>query len=82
MNYSLLPPSPPPIVDLKVIMWMRQVSLSGHLFDQYLINEALDVICSGGGRYRLATWELGQSDDETSRADLEVTPYFRTRIQA
>nr|XP_024367705.1 alpha-aminoadipic semialdehyde synthase-like isoform X2 [Physcomitrium patens]XP_024367706.1 alpha-aminoadipic semialdehyde synthase-like isoform X2 [Physcomitrium patens]XP_024367707.1 alpha-aminoadipic semialdehyde synthase-like isoform X2 [Physcomitrium patens]XP_024367708.1 alpha-aminoadipic semialdehyde synthase-like isoform X2 [Physcomitrium patens] len=49
------------------------VSLSGHLFDQHLINEALDVICAGGGRYRLATCKLGQSDDETSCADLEVT---------
>lgn len=58
------------------------MSLNGHLFDQHLINEALDVICSGGGRYRLATWELGQSDDETSRADLEVTHNSHGRAQA
>ncbi|KAG0626104.1 hypothetical protein M758_2G102500 [Ceratodon purpureus] len=59
--------------DININPLSTVVSLSGHLFDQHLINEALDVICSGGGRYRLATWELGQSDDETSRADLEVT---------
>jgi alpha-aminoadipic semialdehyde synthase len=58
------------------------VSLSGHLFDQHLINEALDVICSGGGRYRLATWELGQSDDETSHADLEVTAESKDALNA
>ncbi|WP_161976925.1 hypothetical protein, partial [Xylella fastidiosa] len=26
-----------------------QVSLSGHLFDQFLINEALDIIEAAGG---------------------------------
>lgn len=61
------------IQDINTSPLSTVVSLSGHLFDQHLINEALDVICSGGGRYRLATWELGQSDDETSHADLEVT---------
>lgn len=53
-------------------MHWRQVSLSGHLFDQRLINEALNVICDGGGRYRLKSLEPGQTDDETSSADLEV----------
>ncbi|CAM6098157.1 unnamed protein product [Calypogeia fissa] len=50
----------------------RVVSLNGHLFDQFLINEALDVISAAGGRFRLATCKLGQSDEEISHADLEV----------
>lgn len=63
-------------------MHWRQVSLSGHLFDQRLINEALNVICDGGGRYRLKTLEPGQTDDETSSADLEVRPvtYYFTHF--
>jgi hypothetical protein len=62
----------------------RQVSLSGHLFDQHLINEALNVICDGGGRYRLKTLEPGQTDDETSSADLEVrlVIYYSTHFYA
>ncbi|KAH9540925.1 hypothetical protein CY35_14G031500 [Sphagnum magellanicum] len=51
---------------------VRVVSLSGHLFDQYLINEALDVICDAGGRFQVATFKVGQSDAETSHADLQV----------
>ncbi|KAG6542771.1 hypothetical protein Mapa_015848 [Marchantia paleacea] len=50
----------------------RLVSLNGHLFDQFLINEALDVIVDAGGRFRSATCKVGHSDDETSHADLEV----------
>jgi hypothetical protein len=50
------------------------VSLSDHLFNQHLISEALDVICSGG-RYRLTTWELGQSDDETSHEVSPLSPW-------
>lgn len=49
------------------------VSLEGHLFDHFLINDALDVIEKAGGRFRLATCELGQTVDVTSRADIEVT---------
>jgi hypothetical protein len=42
------------------------------LFDQYLINEALDVICDGGGQFQVVTFTVGQSDAETSHADLQV----------
>eukprot|EP00249_Psilotum_nudum_P019538 c27304_g1_i1 orf=257-3433(+) len=49
------------------------VSLNGHLFDQFLINEALDTIEEAGGRFHLATCELGQTVDAMSYAELEVT---------
>lgn len=49
-----------------------QVSLDGHLFDQLLINEALDVIEKAGGQFRIASCELGQTVDATSHAELEV----------
>ncbi|CAH2077079.1 unnamed protein product [Thlaspi arvense] len=48
------------------------VSLSGHLFDKFLINEALDMIESAGGSFHLARCELGQSADAESYSELEV----------
>lgn len=48
------------------------VSLSGHLFDQHLINEALDIIESAGGSFRLVKCEVGQSADAMSYSELEV----------
>ncbi|KAH7296234.1 hypothetical protein KP509_26G014900 [Ceratopteris richardii] len=52
--------------------YKTMVSLDGHLFDQSLINEALDVIEKAGGRFRIASCELGQTVDATSHAELEV----------
>ncbi|XP_020874870.1 alpha-aminoadipic semialdehyde synthase isoform X1 [Arabidopsis lyrata subsp. lyrata] len=48
------------------------VSLSGHLFDKFLINEALDMIEAAGGSFHLAKCELGQSADAESYSELEV----------
>jgi alpha-aminoadipic semialdehyde synthase len=49
------------------------VSLSGHLFDKFLINEALDMIEAAGGSFHLAKCELGQSADAESYSELEVS---------
>lgn len=48
------------------------VSLSGHLFDERLINEALDIIEAAGGSFRLVKCEVGQSADAMSYSELEV----------
>ncbi|XP_010437795.1 PREDICTED: alpha-aminoadipic semialdehyde synthase-like isoform X2 [Camelina sativa] len=48
------------------------VSLSGHLFDKFLINEALDMIEAAGGSFHLAKCKLGQSADAESYSELEV----------
>uniref|UniRef100_A0A7N0UWS0 Saccharopine dehydrogenase (NADP(+), L-lysine-forming) n=1 Tax=Kalanchoe fedtschenkoi TaxID=63787 RepID=A0A7N0UWS0_KALFE len=48
------------------------VSLSGHLFDQFLINEALDIIEAAGGSFHLAKCQVGQSADTLSYSELEV----------
>lgn len=48
------------------------VSLSGHLFDQFLINDALDIIEAAGGSFHLIKCQLGQSADATSFSELEV----------
>ncbi|XP_020531935.1 alpha-aminoadipic semialdehyde synthase isoform X1 [Amborella trichopoda] len=48
------------------------VSLSGHLFDQFFINEALDIIEAAGGSFHLVRCEVGQSADALSFSELEV----------
>ncbi|XXG81568.1 hypothetical protein AAC387_Pa09g2165 [Persea americana] len=48
------------------------VSLSGHLFDQFLINEALDIIEAAGGSFHLVRCDLGQSANSVSYSELEV----------
>lgn len=51
---------------------MKQVSLSGHLFDKFLINEALDIIETAGGSFHLVKCDVGQSIDDMSYSELEV----------
>ena len=51
---------------------MEQVSLSGHLFDKFLINEALDIIETAGGSFHLVKCDVGQSIDDVSYSELEV----------
>ncbi|XVF48812.1 hypothetical protein PTKIN_Ptkin03bG0218400 [Pterospermum kingtungense] len=48
------------------------VSLSGHLFDQFLINEALDKIEAAGGSFHLVKCQVGQSSSAKSYSELEV----------
>ncbi|KAK7265501.1 hypothetical protein RJT34_33121 [Clitoria ternatea] len=48
------------------------VSLSGHLFDQFLINEALDIIEAAGGSFHLVNCHVGQSAKAVSFSELEV----------
>lgn len=49
-----------------------QVSLSGHLFDTFMINEALDIIEDAGGSFHLVKCQVGQSADAMSYSELEV----------
>ncbi|PKU73836.1 Alpha-aminoadipic semialdehyde synthase [Dendrobium catenatum] len=49
------------------------VSLSGHLFDQMLINEALDIVEAAGGSFRLVKCEVGQSINLMSYSELEIS---------
>ncbi|PON39202.1 Hopanoid-associated sugar epimerase [Trema orientale] len=48
------------------------VSLSGHLFDQFLINESLDIIEAAGGSFHLVKCQVGQSSNAMSYSELEV----------
>ncbi|XP_026430070.1 alpha-aminoadipic semialdehyde synthase-like [Papaver somniferum] len=55
-----------------------RVSLSGHLFDKFLINEALDIIEAAGGSFHLAKCDVGQSSFAMSFSELEVGVDDRT----
>ncbi|XP_047249542.1 alpha-aminoadipic semialdehyde synthase isoform X5 [Capsicum annuum] len=48
------------------------VSLSGHLFDKFLINEALDIIEAAGGSFHLVKCQVGQITSALSYSELEV----------
>ncbi|KAH9618009.1 hypothetical protein KSS87_016398 [Heliosperma pusillum] len=48
------------------------VSLNGHLFDDFLINEALDKIEAIGGSFQLVKCHVGQRADVMSYSELEV----------
>lgn len=60
----------------------QQVSLSGHLFDKFLINEALDIIEAAGGSFQLVRCQVGQSTNDISVSELEVSSLvFRIEIE-
>ncbi|KAL0346824.1 UNVERIFIED_CONTAM: Alpha-aminoadipic semialdehyde synthase [Sesamum calycinum] len=48
------------------------ISLSGHLFDQFLINEALDIIEAAGGSFHLVKCQVGQSTDACLTQNLKL----------
>ncbi|WOG94156.1 hypothetical protein DCAR_0313449 [Daucus carota subsp. sativus] len=52
--------------------YTRLVSLSGHLFDTFKINGALDIIEDAGGSFHLVKCQVGQSADAMSYSELEV----------
>ncbi|KHN17770.1 Alpha-aminoadipic semialdehyde synthase [Glycine soja] len=59
-------------VDILPTEFAKEVSLSGHLFDQFLINEALDIIEAAGGSFHLVNCHVGQSIEAVSFSELEV----------
>uniref|UniRef100_A0A0E0K614 Saccharopine dehydrogenase (NAD(+), L-glutamate-forming) n=1 Tax=Oryza punctata TaxID=4537 RepID=A0A0E0K614_ORYPU len=65
-----LPPAPTNLLPDK--KYNSLVSLSGHLFDKFLINEALDIIETAGGSFHLVRCDVGQSIDDMSYSELEV----------
>lgn len=58
------------------MIWNWQVSLSGHLFDKFLINEALDIIEAAGGSFHLVKCQVGQITTDLSYSELEVTLFL------
>jgi hypothetical protein len=61
------------LVSSYIAEYYLQVSLNGHLFDQFLINEALDIIEAAGGSFHLVKCTVGQSANVMSYSELEVS---------
>ncbi|KAI3443496.1 hypothetical protein Pfo_000161 [Paulownia fortunei] len=66
LSQTLQPLQPPKM------KYTTLISLSGHLFDQFLINEALDIIEAAGGSFHLVKCQVGQSTNATSYSELEI----------
>ncbi|KAL6911598.1 hypothetical protein ACP4OV_000403 [Aristida adscensionis] len=72
MRKTLIESAPTKTKPLPHKNYSTLVSLSGHLFDKFLINEALDIIETAGGSFRLVRCDVGQSIDDMSYSELEV----------
>ncbi|KAK6131718.1 hypothetical protein DH2020_034515 [Rehmannia glutinosa] len=59
-------------LQLAKMKYTKLISLSGHLFDQFLINEALDIIEAAGGSFHLVKCQVGQSANVMSYSELEI----------
>ncbi|KAK6147532.1 hypothetical protein DH2020_018444 [Rehmannia glutinosa] len=59
-------------LQLTKMKYTKLISLSGHLFDQFLINEALDIIEAAGGSFHLVKCQVGQSANVMSYSELEI----------
>ncbi|CAM0943629.1 unnamed protein product [Alopecurus aequalis] len=72
MRKTMIELPPTPSNSLPDKKYTHLVSLSGHLFDKFLINEALDIIETAGGSFHLVKCDVGQSIDDMSYSELEV----------
>uniref|UniRef100_A0ACD5YPA7 Uncharacterized protein n=1 Tax=Avena sativa TaxID=4498 RepID=A0ACD5YPA7_AVESA len=72
MRKTMIELPPTPANSLSDKKYTHLVSLSGHLFDKFLINEALDIIETAGGSFHLVKCNVGQSIDDMSYSELEV----------
>ena len=52
--------------------YIEHVEMAGHIVDSLLLPKVLDAILSRGGRYHIETLRLGQRQDDTSFARLEI----------
>jgi lysine-ketoglutarate reductase/saccharopine dehydrogenase-like protein (TIGR00300 family) len=51
----------------------RVVHLEGHLLDTGLVNQALDLIVTGGGSFQVLNFTLGEQRQDTSKAEVKVS---------
>ncbi|KAJ4792712.1 Lysine ketoglutarate reductase/saccharopine dehydrogenase [Rhynchospora pubera] len=72
MRKSFIETLEAPLNGLSRKKYTTLVSLSGHLFDKFQINKALDIIESAGGSFHLVRCEVGQSTEDISYSELEV----------
>ena len=58
------------------------VEMTGHIVDSLLLPKVLDAILSRGGRYHIERLELGERQDDASRARIEVRADSAEQLEA
>jgi lysine-ketoglutarate reductase/saccharopine dehydrogenase-like protein (TIGR00300 family) len=62
--------------------FVEQVEMSGHIVDSLLLPKVLDAILSRGGRYHIVTFQIGERQDDTSYARIEVRAETAEQLEA
>lgn len=52
--------------------FVEHVEMHGHIVDSLLLPKVLDAILSRGGEYHIETFQLGERQDDTSSARIEI----------
>ncbi|MCS6865153.1 MAG: TIGR00300 family protein [Gemmataceae bacterium] len=58
------------------------VEMTGHIIDSLLLPKVLDAILSRGGRYHIETLRLGERQDDTSYARIEIQADSAEQLEA
>ncbi|OWK35577.1 TIGR00300 family protein [Fimbriiglobus ruber] len=62
--------------------FVEHVEMTGHIVDSLLLPKVLDAILSRGGQYHIESLDLGQRQDDASRARIEVRADSAAKLDA
>jgi lysine-ketoglutarate reductase/saccharopine dehydrogenase-like protein (TIGR00300 family) len=62
--------------------FVEHVEMSGHIVDSLLLPKVLDAILARGGQYHIETFRLGERQDDTSYARIEVRANTAETLEA
>ncbi|MCS6775053.1 MAG: TIGR00300 family protein [Chloroherpetonaceae bacterium] len=57
------------------------VSLTGHIIDSLTLSKVLDIILRDGGQYRIRRFEIGETRNDTSHAEIIVSAPDTTTLE-
>src|SRR6476619_6736079 len=61
---------------------VEHVEMTGHIVDSLLLPKVLDAILTRGGRYHISEFQLGEKQDDPSRAKIEVRAESAAKLEA
>src|SRR6187401_862139 len=61
---------------------VEHVEMTGHIVDSLLLPKVLDAILTRGGRYHISEFQLGEKQDDPSRAKIEVRAESAAQLEA
>ena len=62
--------------------FVEHVEMTGHIVDSLLLPKVLDAILSRGGKYHIDNFKLGEKQDDTSFARIEVRAHSPEQLGA